>query len=87
MIGFQISAEQLELVGEVRELMEARVTPYLVTSDQRGDAAFDWSLAQVFADANLICPVIHPEYGGRGLDYLTTALLIEEIAAANPGLA
>jgi len=87
MIGFQADEEQEQLLFAVRQLMEEEVVPLLVTMDQRGDDTFDWSLVKLLAERNLICPVIPTQYGGRGLSYLNTALIIEEIAAANPGLA
>lgn len=87
MIEFQASHKQLDLINQVRECMETRVASRLVEFDARGDNTFDWSLVHILAENNLICPIIPAEYGGLGLDYLTTALLMEEIAAANPGLA
>ena len=36
---------------------------------------------------NLTCPIIPKDYGGLGLNYLTTALLLEEIAKGCAGLA
>ncbi|HBQ25285.1 MAG TPA: hypothetical protein DD791_02725, partial [Syntrophomonas sp.] len=87
MIGFEMSKEQKELVNIVRELMRNEVYPTILEKDRAGGDPFDWSYVELLAQHNLIVPVIPEEYGGRGLDYVSSALIIEEIAAACAGLA
>ncbi len=82
-----MSKEQKELVNIVRELMRNEVYPTILEKDRAGGDPFDWSYVELLAQHNLIVPVIPEEYGGRGLDYVSSALIIEEIAAACAGLA
>ncbi len=86
MISFQMSKEQSKLVKLVQELASEQIAPLALTMDQN-NYEFDWHFVNLLAEHNLIAPIIPLEYGGRGLSYLTLALLIEEIAAACAGLA
>ena len=87
MIGFQISSQQKALVAFVEDLVRTKIKPLALEMDSRGDESFDWRLLDVLAQHNLIAPEIPEQYGGRGLDYLTTAMIIEEIAFGCAGLA
>lgn len=86
-MDFSLSKKQLELLQTVRELAEQEIKPYTRNKDFSADTEFDWHLVRILAEHNLVCPSIPLEYGGLGLDTFTTALLMEEIAAACPGLA
>lgn len=86
MISFQMSKEQSHLVTQVRKLAQEEIAPLALEMDQaQGD--FNWHYINLLAKHNLIAPLIPIEYGGRGLNYLTLAMFIEEIAAACAGLA
>lgn len=87
MIGFSMTEEQIELVELVRSLLREEIYPTVLKTDQKNDEIFDWSYIRVLARHNLIAPLIPKEYGGRGLDFVTTSLIIEEIAAVCAGLA
>lgn len=87
MINLELTKEQKRLVGKTRELIQAKIAPHALEYDARGDDQFDFSLVQALADENLLCPSIPREYGGLGLNQLTTALLIEEISAGCAGVA
>lgn len=87
MIGFEITPKQNELIQFVRSLLLEEVYPTVLEVDKKGNEYFDWSFLEVLACHNLINLIIPEKYGGRGLDYLTTALLIEEIASVSAGLA
>lgn len=86
-MDFSLSKKQHKLLKSVRELAEQEIKPYARGRDFSLDPEFDWHLVRKLADHNLVCPTIPEEYGGMGLDTFTTALLMEEIAAACPGLA
>jgi alkylation response protein AidB-like acyl-CoA dehydrogenase len=86
MISFQMSKEQRKQVSLVRQLAQEEIAPLALEMDQaQGD--FNWHYIDVLAKHNLIAPIIPLEYGGRGLDCLTIAMFIEEIAVACAGLA
>lgn len=87
MPDFSLTREQEKLVEELRELASQKIAPASLDMDRTGDASFDFSLANILADLNLLTPTIPREYGGRGLDYFTTALALEELSAGCAGLA
>ncbi|MFZ5649141.1 MAG: acyl-CoA dehydrogenase family protein [Bacillota bacterium] len=87
MIEFGLDPEQEKLVEEIRELVCGGIAQEALEIDRKGDGSFDFSLASVLADLNLLTPTIPVEYGGRGLDHFTTALVLEEISAGCAGLA
>lgn len=87
MIGFEMTQEQTRLVEGVRSMLHREISPSVLAMDQKSHAEFDWSYVEILARHNLLHPLIPEEYGGRGLDFLTTALVIEEIAAVCAGLA
>jgi len=87
LIGFDMTEEQKKLVVMTRDIMDAEVRPNVLTMDGRCKDSFDWGFVEVLARNNLIAPIIPREYGGRGLSYVSAALVIEEIAAACAGLA
>lgn len=84
-MDFSLNTRQRKLVEMVRELVNAELKPHLLSSPVSN--GFDWKLIRRLAEHNLVCPTVPEEYGGRGLDRLTTALLMEEIAAGHPGVA
>ena len=87
LIGFEMTEEQKKLVVMTRHILDAEVRPYVLAMDGRCKDSFDWGFVEVLARNNLIAPIIPKEYGGRGLSYVSLALVIEEIAAACAGLA
>lgn len=87
MIGFDVEAEQAELIYLVRDLVQAKITPFSLEMDLKGDDDFDWSFVKLLAEHNLLAPIVPRKYGGRNLNYVTMALLIEEIATGCAGLA
>lgn len=87
MIGFQPNKEQMNLIEEVRSMVETKIAPLALEMDRRGDQTFDWHFIKILAEHNLIAPSVPPEFGGRGLSYLSLAMVIEEIAAGCAGLA
>ncbi len=87
MVSLELTKEQKKLVQKTQELVREEIAPRALTLDKQGDDHFDWSLIKILSQHNLVCPTIPQEYGGLGLDHLTTALVIEEIAAGCAGLA
>lgn len=86
-MDFSLNKMQHEMIHLVRDLAEQEIKPYAHSNDFSQNDDFDWHLVRKLSEHNLICPTIPKEYGGLGLDTFTTALIIEEIAAACPGLA
>ncbi|MGB9803635.1 acyl-CoA dehydrogenase family protein [Desulfofundulus sp.] len=87
MADFALTREQSLLVEEVRALVQEKIAPAARELDCAGDERFDFTLAELLARVNLLTPTVPQEYGGRGLDYFTTALVLEELSTACAGLA
>lgn len=86
-MDLSLNQKQQELIKLVHDLAVEEISPYSLTMSYTVDAPFDWHLIKKLGEHNLVCPTIPEEYGGLGLDHFTTALVMEEIAAACPGLA
>lgn len=86
MIGFGLTEEQLVNVRAAREFAENRMKPYAVDLDKRDETYFDWGMVHRFAEANLLGLPVPEEYGGPGADYLTAALVSEELGAGCAGM-
>lgn len=71
----------------VRELVQTFITPNAVELEERSDGGFDFATLNLLAEHNLLAPSIPTEYGGLGLSHLTTAMILEEIAAGCAGVA
>lgn len=71
----------------VRELVQTYITPKAVELEERSDGGFDFATLNWLAEHNLLAPIIPTEYGGLGLSHLTTAMILEEIAAGCAGIA
>ncbi|MCL6611092.1 MAG: acyl-CoA dehydrogenase family protein [Peptococcaceae bacterium] len=87
MPDFSLTRDQESLLEELRELVGRKIAPASLELDRAGDDRFDFSLAGFLAGLNLLTPTVPREYGGRGLDYFTTALVLEEVSAGCAGLA
>ncbi|CFX52727.1 Acyl-CoA dehydrogenase/oxidase C-terminal [Syntrophomonas zehnderi OL-4] len=85
-MNFALTDEQRLLIEQVRELCINELQPYFA-SRQKSELEFDLWPLRLLGELNIVCPTIPKEYGGLGLDIITTALVIEEIAACWPGLA
>ncbi|WP_027365312.1 acyl-CoA dehydrogenase family protein [Desulfotruncus alcoholivorax] len=87
MADFNLSPEQEQLLEEFRDIALHKIAPMAAELDEAGDGRFDFGPVRVLAEHNFLTPTIPCEYGGRGLDYFTTSLLLEELAAACAGVA
>ncbi|MGS0765331.1 acyl-CoA dehydrogenase family protein [Syntrophomonas curvata] len=86
-MDLSLNRQQSHLVNLVQQLAREEIRPYAQSHDFTRNEGFDWYLVRQLGKHNLVCPTIPREYGGLGLDIFTTALIVEEIACACPGLA
>ena len=84
-MDFELSDEQRQIREEVRRFGENEVVPVASEYDRREEAPLD--LIEKGAEMGLTGPQIPMEYGGAGYDTLDVALVIEELYAADPGIA
>lgn len=82
---FDLSDDQRAILGPLREVMTRDVAPGAIERDETG--AFPLDLVNDLAALGLFGLQVPERYGGAGLDTITAALVIEEVAAADGSLA
>lgn len=76
-ISFSLTDDQRSIQETVRRFVDDRVLPVAVDNDLAH--RLDRSLIDSMAELGLLGMVIPPEYGGSGLDFVSEALVCEEI--------
>jgi glutaryl-CoA dehydrogenase (non-decarboxylating) len=76
-VDFELSPEQREVQATVRRFVDERILPNAVENDLAH--RLDTSVIEGMAELGLLGIVIPEEYGGAGLDFVTEALVCEEI--------
>jgi len=86
MIGFALTEEQLAVQKKAREFAELYMKPYAHDLDRMPAGHFDRKIIDRFATHGYTSFFIPKEYGGQGLDCLSSAILWEELAVACDGI-
>jgi len=81
MIDFELTDEQRLIRDTARDFADNEIAPRARESDREG--RFDTELVAKLGDIGFIGPILPEEYGGRGIDYRTYALIVEEIGRAD----
>ena len=76
-MDFDLTDEQRAIQETVREFVDRRVLP--VAQENDINHHLDMGIIEGMAELGLLGPVIPTEYGGSGLDYVSEALICEEI--------
>jgi alkylation response protein AidB-like acyl-CoA dehydrogenase len=82
-MDLSLTREQRELVESVKKMADQEIKPFALKDRSIHKEQMLLALSQM----NLMCPTVPQEYGGLGLDLFSSALVVEEIAAASPGIA
>ena len=77
MIDFELTDEQRLIRETARDFTDKEIVP--VARDNDRNERFDTDLVQKMADMGFLGAIVSEEYGGRGLDYRTYGLIVEEI--------
>src|SRR4051812_42082576 len=77
MIDFELTDEQQLIRDTAREFADREIIP--VARDNDRNERFDTDLVKKLGDMGFLGPIVAEEYGGRGLDYRTYGLIVEEI--------
>jgi alkylation response protein AidB-like acyl-CoA dehydrogenase len=77
LIDFELTDEQRLIQETAREFTDREIVP--VARDNDRAERFDTALVKKLADMGYLGPIVAEEYGGRGLDYRTYALIVEQI--------
>ncbi len=81
MIDFELTDEQRLVRDTAREFADNEIVPRARDNDRAG--RFDTELVAKLAEIGFIGPILPEEYGGRGIDYRTYGLIVEEIGRAD----
>jgi alkylation response protein AidB-like acyl-CoA dehydrogenase len=77
MIDFELTDEQRLIRETAKEFADREIIPRARDNDR--NEHFDTELVQKLADMGFLGAIVSEEYGGRGIDYRTYGLIVEEI--------
>jgi alkylation response protein AidB-like acyl-CoA dehydrogenase len=77
-MDFQVTDEQRMAQQLAREFAAKEIAPYAAQWDE--SCEFPWETVRKLADLNLLGTVFPQAYGGAGLDYVSYALVVEELS-------
>jgi butyryl-CoA dehydrogenase len=80
-MDFTLTAEQVHIQAIAREFAEREVTPLAREADETRQ--FPSHLVSRMAELELLAGPLDPAYGGSGMDYLSFALVCEELGRAD----
>ena len=80
-MDFALSDEQLLIRDAAREFADREIAPRVRDNDRAG--RFDLELARKIGEVGYLGSLVAEEYGGRGLDYVSYALTVEQIGRAD----
>ncbi len=81
MIDFELTDEQELIRDTAREFADNEIAPRARENDRAG--RFDHDMVGRLAALGFLGPILPEEYGGRGIDYRTYGLIVEEIGRAD----
>jgi len=76
-MNFELTEEQKRVQARAREFAEQEVAPVAREADERGE--FPLHLVKRMGELGFLAGPIEPQYGGSGMDYVSYALLCEEL--------
>ena len=85
MISFELTEEQIQMQNMARKFAEKEVRPVAVEIDKAPGHPYPQELMNKAAEIGFIGMYIPEKYGGMGLDWLTMAIVSEELAAGDAG--
>ncbi len=77
MIDFELTDEQRLIRETARDFTDGEIVPRARENDR--NEHFDTELVKKIADMGFLGAIVPEDYGGRGVDYRTYALIVEEI--------
>lgn len=81
-----ISSEHEAVRNAVREFAEDEIAPVGREYDEPGEVQFPWDIFRKAAELDFLAPHYPEEYGGSGMDFLSTIIVHEEFNRADPGI-
>src|SRR3954468_24005980 len=80
-LDFQLTDEQQLISESAREFCDKEIAPRVRDNDRA--ARFDRELASKLGEMGYLGAPVSEEYGGRSLDYLSYALIVEQVGRAD----
>jgi alkylation response protein AidB-like acyl-CoA dehydrogenase len=77
LIEFELTDEQKLIRETARDFTDREIVPVARENDR--NERFDLDLVKKLGEMGYLGPIVDEEYGGRGLDYRTYGLIVEEI--------
>ena len=84
MIDFDLTDEQRLIRDTAREFADAEIFPRARENDR--NECFDTELVGKLAEMGYLGSIVREEYGGRGIDYRSYGLLVEEVGRADSSM-
>lgn len=84
MIDFELTDEQKLIRETAREFTDKEIVPRARENDR--NEHFDTELVKKIADMGYLGAIVPEEYGGRGLDYRTYGLIVEEVGRGDSAM-
>ena len=83
-IDFELTDEQRLIRETARDFTDQEIVPRARESDR--NEKFDAELVQKIAEMGFLGAIVPEEYGGRGIDYRTYGLIVEEIGRGDSAM-
>ncbi len=80
-MDFELTTEQKRIHALAREFAEQEVAPVAREADEKGE--FPMHLVKRMGELGFLAGPVEQEYGGSGMDYVSYALLCEELGKAD----
>src|SRR5438270_10511404 len=80
-MDFELTDEQKRVQASARQFAEQEVAPVAREADEKGQ--FPLHLVRRMGELGFLAGPVEPEYGGSGMDYVSYALLCEELGRAD----
>ena len=80
-MDFELTEEQKMFQDMARKFAKQEILPSLKENERQ--EKFDPSIIKKLADQGLLAPHIPQDYGGMGLDYLTSAIIWESLCTSS----
>jgi butyryl-CoA dehydrogenase len=84
MIDFELTDEQRLIRETARDFANKEIVPRVRENDR--NERFDTELVEKIAGMGFLGAIVPEEYGGRGLDYRTYGLIVEEVGRADSAM-
>ena len=86
MISFELSQDQQLWQSKAKAFADAEIRPLAWKIDKGMVKGYPWDLIKKLNDQGLLSLGVPVAYGGSGLDLLTTAIVLEELAVGDGGI-